>query len=54
MGVLKKTPEDKKMIYMIDAFIVMVAITFIISAILMAMFAGIIGDGMMGRGVFGM
>ena len=54
LGVLKKTPEDKKVVYMVVAFIVMIAITFIITAILMAIFAGIIGVGAMSRGVFGM
>lgn len=50
LGVLKKTPEDKKVVYMVVAFIVMIAITFIISAILMAVFASIIGFGTFGRG----
>lgn len=50
LGVMKKTPEDKKVVYMVVAFIVMIAITFIISAILMAVFASIIGFGAMGRG----
>ena len=54
LGVLKKTPEDKKVVYMIVAIIVMIAITFIISAILMAVFASIIGFGAMSQGVFGM
>lgn len=54
LGILKKTPEDKKVVYMVVAIIVMIAITFIISAILMAVFASIIGFGAMGRGVLGM
>ena len=53
LGVMKKTPEDKKVVYMVVAYIVMIAITFIISAILMAVFASVIGFGAMGRG-FGM
>ena len=56
LGTLKKTPEDKKVVYMIVAFIIMIAIVFIISAILMAIFSGIIGNGMGygGYGRFGM
>ncbi len=42
---LKKTPEDKKVVYMIVAFIVMIAVLFIISAVLMAIFGGLIGYG---------
>lgn len=44
-GALKKTPEDKKIVYMIIAFIIMIAIVFIISAILMSIFGGMIGYG---------
>ena len=54
LGILKKTPEDKKVVYMIVAIIVMIAITMIISAILMGVFASVIGFGAMGRGMFGM
>lgn len=54
LGILKKTPEDKKVVYMVVAFIVMIAITFIISAILMAIFASAIGFGTFGRGIYGM
>lgn len=46
LGPLKKTPEDKKVVYMIVAFIIMIAVLFIISAILMAIFGGLIGYGM--------
>lgn len=46
---MKKTPEDKKVVYMIIAFIVMFAITFIISSILMASF---VGSAMLGTGRF--
>lgn len=49
---LKKTPEDKKIVYMIVAFIIMIAIVFIISAILMAIFGGLIGYGV-GYGRYG-
>jgi hypothetical protein len=52
LGPLKKTPEDKKVVYMIVAFIIMIAIVFIISAILMAIFGGLIGYGL-GYGHFG-
>ena len=45
LGPLKKTPEDKKIVYMIVAFIVMIVIVAIISAILMAIFGGMIGYG---------
>lgn len=45
LGPLKKTPEDKKVVYMIVAFIIMIAIVFIISAILMGIFGGLIGYG---------
>ena len=40
LTVMKKTPEDKKVVYMIVAFLVMFAVTAIISAILMASFVG--------------
>ena len=53
LGPLKKTPEDKKIVYMIVAFVIMIAIVFIISAILMAIFGGMIGYGL-GYGRFGM
>ncbi|HSV09996.1 MAG TPA: Yip1 family protein [Hanamia sp.] len=52
LGPLKKTPEDKKVVYMIVAFIIMIAVVFIISAILMAIFGGLIGYGL-GYGHFG-
>ncbi len=48
LGPLKKTPEDKKVVYMIVAFIVMIVIGFVIAAILMAIFGGIIGFGAYG------
>ncbi|MEO8719917.1 MAG: Yip1 family protein [Ginsengibacter sp.] len=52
LGPMKKTPEDKKIVYMIVAFVVMIAIVFIISAILMGIFGGLIGYGSFDR--FGM
>lgn len=52
LGTLKKTPEDKKVGYMIVAFIIMIAVVFIISAILMAIFGGMIGYGL-GYGRYG-
>lgn len=45
IGPLKKTPEDKKIIYMIIAFIVMLIIGFIIAAILGSIFFGMMGYG---------
>lgn len=56
LGPLKKTPEDKKIVYMIVAFIIMIAIVFIISAILMSIFGSMIGYGIGYRsfGRFGM
>ncbi len=54
LGVMKKTSEDKKVVYMVVAYIVMIAITFIISAILMAVIGGIVGIGALGRGLYGM
>ncbi|HXR82885.1 MAG TPA: Yip1 family protein [Hanamia sp.] len=52
LGPLKKTPEDKKIAYMIVAFIIMFALVFLISAILMAIFGDLIGYGL-GYGRFG-
>ncbi len=45
VGPLKKTPEDKKVIYMVIAFIVVLVIGFIISAILGSIFFGMMGYG---------
>jgi len=45
LGPLKKTPDDKKVIYMVVGIIIMIAIGFIISAILMGIFGGLIGYG---------
>ena len=38
LGILKKTPEDKRIIFMLVAFIAMVAISIIIRAVLMGLF----------------
>ena len=43
IGTMKKTPEDKKIIYMIVAFVIMMAIYFIIAAILGVILLGILG-----------
>lgn len=51
LGILKKTPEAKKIVYMVVAYIVMIVIGFIISAILGALFVSVIGVGAMGRGL---
>ena len=45
LGILKKTPEDKKVVYMVVAFIVMIAISFIVSAILTAIFGSFLDLG---------
>lgn len=51
LGILKNTPEDKKIIFMVVAFIVMVAISIIVNAILMAIFVSSGSFGGIGRGV---
>ena len=43
IGPLKKTPEDKKIVYMIVAFVIMIAIYFVIAAILGVILLGILG-----------
>jgi Yip1 domain len=45
IGPLKKTPEDKKVVYMIVAFVIMIAVYFIISAILGAILFASLGFG---------
>jgi hypothetical protein len=45
IGPLKKTPEDKKVVYMIVSFVIMFAIYFIISAILGAILYASMGFG---------
>ena len=53
LGILKKTPEYKKVIYMVVAFIVMLTVNFIVSTILMSIFAGSMGYGRFGGGHYG-
>lgn len=45
IGPLKKTPEDKKVVYMIVAFVIMIALYFIIVAILSAIVFATVGLG---------
>ena len=45
IGPLKKTPEDKKVVYMIVAFVIMIALYFIIVAILTAVVFATVGLG---------
>lgn len=45
IGPIKKTPEDKKVLYMLVAFLIMVVLYFIIAAILTAIVFSIIGFG---------
>lgn len=52
IGILKKTPEDKKVIYMIISFVVMFAITAIISAILVTSLLGSMSMSGLGRGLY--
>lgn len=49
LGPLKKTPEDKKVIYMIIAFIIMIVVYFIIAAILGGILLAAFGFGAVGR-----
>lgn len=53
VGPLKKTPEDKKVIYLLVAFLVMIAVTLIIAAVLGAILFAAFGLGAMGamRGI---
>lgn len=48
IGPLKKTPEDKKIVYMIVAFVIMIALYFIIVAILGAILFTALGLGTVG------
>lgn len=50
IGPLKKTPEDKKIVYMIVAFIIMIAINLVLIAILGAILFASMGFG--ARGLF--
>ncbi len=49
LGPLKKTPEDKKVIYLLVAFLVMIGVTIVISAILGTIIFATMGLGAMGR-----
>jgi hypothetical protein len=51
IGPLKKTPEDKKVVYMIVAFLIMIVLYFIVAAILGAILYGAMGFAAVG--VFG-
>jgi len=48
IGPLKKTPEDKKVVYMIIAFVIMIALYFIIVAILTGIAVASFGIGAAG------
>ena len=50
IGPLKKTPEDKKIVYMVIAFIIMIAVYFILAAILGAVLFSAFGFGGLSRG----
>lgn len=50
-GPLKKTPEDKKVVYLIVAFVIMIVLYFVIAAILGAIVFGVIGAAAMTGGV---
>lgn len=52
IGPIKKTPEDKKVIYIIVAYAIMIAIGFVLAAVLGAALFGAIGYGSVSR--FGM
>ena len=43
IGPLKKTPEDKKVLYMIVAYLIMIALTFVLIAILGAILFSVMG-----------
>lgn len=43
IGPLKKTPEDKKIVYMVVAFIIMIALYFILAAVIGAILFGVLG-----------
>lgn len=48
IGPLKKTPEDKKVVYMIVAFLIMIVLYFVVVAILGAVLFAAMGVGMAG------
>jgi hypothetical protein len=45
LGPIKKTPEDKKVVYMVISFIVMAGVYFVLMGILVAVFAAVMGLG---------
>jgi hypothetical protein len=47
IGPLKKTPEDKKVLYMLVAYVIWIAIYFIIAAILGAILFSVLGLGVL-------
>ena len=49
IGPLKRTPEDKKVVYMIVSFILMIALYFIVAAILGVILYGALGFGALAR-----
>ena len=49
LGPIKKTPEDKKVVYILVIYVIMIAIYFILTAILMAIVvAAVVGTGRLG------
>jgi hypothetical protein len=48
IGPIKKTPEDKKVVYMIVSFVIMAALYFIVAAILGAILFAALGAGLAG------
>lgn len=54
LGIMKKTSEDKKVVYMVVAYIVMIAVTFIVSAILRTVIGSFMGFSTFGRGLYGL
>jgi hypothetical protein len=53
LPVMKKTPADKVVVYMIVSFIVLLAATFILTAIFTSIILGILGVGAITSGVLG-
>jgi hypothetical protein len=48
IGPMKKTPEDKKVVYMVVAFLIMIVIGMIVSAILASVLLSSMGYGALG------
>ncbi len=53
LPVLKKTPPDKIVVYLVVSIVVMIVIYFVLSAILTSIVLGIVGVGAMTSGAFG-